>query len=516
MHLRTRIKHLARARGWLWLLIYALGASGCAASTAQASPARNAKSPQMSDATITNAVNRELRRDGAVPYDRIDVATMEGIVSLSGRVASLRGKERARTLAETVRGVRSVINRIEVRPSHPVADWQVEQDVRGALFEDPATDAYEISVGVKDGLVQLTGAVDSYAEFDLAAQVAKGVRGVRAVDNQITVDYRSDRPGREVKAEIEKRLRWDALVDGSAIDVLVDGHQVTLRGRIGSAAEKARAEFDAHVAGVAEVVTDALEVDARQDDPLKRDRRFVPKSDEEIRRAVKDALLYDPRANSFEIDPLVQQGFVSLRGTVTDLQAKRAAEQVARNTTGVVRVRNLIKVRPTHPSDETIEASIATGLLRNPFTERYEISVQSDDGRVTLTGTVDGYFEKAEADFVAATTRGVEAVDNRLSVRHKREALVYDPYLSPLLPYSYAWYDYAPYATFKSDAEIRTDIKEELFWSPFVDADEVKVSVDGGIAHLRGQVDDYSEWYSAVENAYEGGAVWVDNDLTVR
>ena len=66
-----------------------------------------------------------------------------------------------------------------------------------------------------------------------------------------------------------------------------------------------------------------------------------------------------------------------------------------------------------------------------------------------------------------------------------------------------------------SDAEIKEEINDELFWSPFVDADDVTVTVDQGTATLSGVVDSRSEYLSAEENAYEGGAVFVDNDLIV-
>jgi osmotically-inducible protein OsmY len=46
-----------------------------------------------------------------------------------------------------------------------------------------------------------------------------------------------------------------------------------------------------------------------------------------------------------------------------------------------------------------------------------------------------------------------------------------------------------------------------------VDSEQITVTVDDGVATLTGTVDSYTEMEAAVENAYEGGAVWVDNDL---
>jgi osmotically-inducible protein OsmY len=93
---------------------------------------------------------------------------------------------------------------------------------------------------------------------------------------------------------------------------------------------------------------------------------------------------------------------------------------------------------------------------------------------------------------------------------------VYDPYVYDYYPYDFDWYAPQHTYTYRSDADIRGEVKDELFWSPFVDANQVRVSVDGGVVRLQGVVDSYSEMHTAVANAYEGGAVWVDNDLSVK
>jgi osmotically-inducible protein OsmY len=69
--------------------------------------------------------------------------------------------------------------------------------------------------------------------------------------------------------------------------------------------------------------------------------------------------------------------------------------------------------------------------------------------------------------------------------------------------------------TTRSDTEIWEDIRDELWWSPFVDDDEVDVRVDEGTATLTGTVDSMAECQAATENAYEGGAVHVVNKLQI-
>jgi osmotically-inducible protein OsmY len=68
----------------------------------------------------------------------------------------------------------------------------------------------------------------------------------------------------------------------------------------------------------------------------------------------------------------------------------------------------------------------------------------------------------------------------------------------------------------KSDDRIEEDIESELFWSFFVDSDNVEVSVDDGIATLTGVVGSWQELKAAVENAFDGGAVGVRSEMVIH
>lgn len=368
---------------------------------------------------------------------------------------------------------------------------------------------------VDDQAVTLTGTVDSWQEKQLAAKVAKGVRGVKALNNRIHVDYKADRPDDEIEAEIAKRLRWDVYVDDGLIDVRVNDGKVTLSGTVGSAAEKREARRESWVSGVIDVNTDKLNV-ARwaRDEDLRKDK-FVDKSDEAIEEAVEDAMLYDPRVYMFEVGVVADDGVVTLSGTVDNLKAKRAAAQDARHTVGVWRVKNHIQVVPSTPSDTRIEQRIERALLRNSAVNRHEIGVEVLNNIVYLSGEVDTYFEKAEADEIAASAYGVIEVNNNIDVDAQYEPWTYDPHTDDYYIYDYDWYTYPDITTAKNDWEILEDIRDELWWSPFVDSEEVVVTVDDGVATLTGTVDTWSEREAATQNAYEGGAVGVDNDLNV-
>jgi len=480
-------------------------------------PATGAPQKELTDQNISDAIEDELLFDSAVPANKIDVRTNEGIPTLTGTVDNIMAKQRAGRLAETIKGVRSVINRIKVKPADNRSDATIRNDVIAALAYDPAADSYELDVSVDDGVVTLGGTVQSWQEKQLAMNVAKGVKGVTALKDAITVSYKQDRSDAEIAAEVRKALKWDALVDHSLITVKVDDDKVTLDGTVGSAAEKRQARYDAWVVGVKDVNATSLAVqDWAKDDQMQR-KSFPIKSSNEIKDAIKDALVYDPRAFSFNIDVDVAGSAVTLRGKVDNMLAKRAAEQIARRTTGVTAVTNRIKVRQDGDlSDSEIAANVRKALLRDPVADRFEITVSVVDNTAYLYGDVDTYYEKSRAHDAAAAADGVTNVRNQLDVEYTDEPLVYDPYVAEYYPYTFDWYDYEPYYTFATDAEIRDDIQNELWWSPFVDEDQVNVKVDNGVATLTGQVDTYAEREAARENAYEGGATWVVDKLTIK
>ena len=302
-------------------------------------PIQAAPQEQPTDFEINSAVDRKLLHDSSVPGNDIDVGTEHGIVLFSGTVPNILAKERATTIAESVKGVRSVVNNLTVKPVSRT-NHDIRMDVEAALLYDPATDAYEVTPTVNDGVVTLTGTVDSWQEKNLAASVAKGVRGVTGVNNDITVVYKAHRPDSEIAADVEGALKRDVWVYNRWINTAVHDGKVTLTGTVGSAAEKTSAYWDAFVANVTSVDYSGLNVEPWMKDRMQKSTKFAIKSDEDIQKAVNDALLFDPRVFSFNPMVTVRHGIVTLTGTVDNLKAKRAAEQDTNNTAGVLRVKN--------------------------------------------------------------------------------------------------------------------------------------------------------------------------------
>jgi osmotically-inducible protein OsmY len=468
------------------------------------------------DEDIAAAVKTELVMDAMVSFNDIDVATRDGIVILDGTVDKLSARDRADNVAATVRGVRSVVNRIEVRPSEIMAGDALARSVNEELLADPATDSYEIDVSADDdGNVTLTGTVDSWPERRLAGKVAGNVRGVTSIDNRVNVEYDTDRTDMEILSDVEESLKWDAYIDAGGIRVTVDDGAVTLSGSVASAAERNRAMRRSWVAGVSEVHADGLQTSDVLRANWKRTSAPVMVPDTDIKRAVDAALIYDPRVNPFEITTSVAAGVVTLTGVVDNLRARSAAEDNALNTAGVVRVKNHISVETTmEMADDEVEAVAAAALERNSFVDADKVEVNVTGGNADITGTVDTYFEKGEAQETVSRVMGVTSVSNDLHVRNNDHVYLYDPYVDDWRP-RHHWYSYEKRNPTMTDDVIADAIRTQLWWSPFVDSDEVEVSVKNGVATLTGTVTDWSERRAAENNAFDGGAIWVRNQLEV-
>ena len=477
------------------------------------------------DFAITGAVEDEYLFDDAVPLNDIDVYTTKGVVHLEGKVSNLLAKERAATVAKTVRGVRSVANRIEVEISDQISADTLADNIIAALIADPVTESYEVNVdAIGLGIVTLSGTVDSWYERVFAEKVVAGVSGVTSVVNNLFIDETENRMDHEILAEVEHRLRWDTLVDEVLVEVSVNEGKVELAGFVGSAAEKAHARLNAWVDGVKSVDDSGLEVEAWAKDEALRENKYVTKTDDEITGAIEDALNYDPRTFLFDITPHVANGWVTLRGEVNNLRAKGAATNIAHNTLGVIGVSDRMKVRSeTPPTDAELKKLIEGKIERDSLVNSEDLLVEVRDRKAFVSGTVDTQFDKAHLNSLLYSVKGLEEVKNRVAVADTESVAIYNPYVWYTYPYPWSYETHYRgvvtadvYGLSKSDEETARDIAQELYWSPFVDHDDIEIVVEDGIATLVGRVTTRREKEAATENAVEGGARGVINNLIVE
>jgi osmotically-inducible protein OsmY len=494
-------------------------------------PRLQAETPkkEITDSGITSIVEKQLRQEKGVFPDDVDVSTSQGIVTLAGSVDNLLAKERAVKIAESIRGVRGVIDETNVTPE-PRPDEYIRLSILNALQQDPATQSYKVSVKVENAAVTLTGSVGSYGEKRLAARIAKGIKGVKEVRNDVTINYLAKRTDTEIANDIKARFQWDVWINGELIKPAVENGKVTLTGTIGSAISKSRALDDAWVGGVTSVDDSGLKVEPRASNGPQKEHEYASRSDSEIRQAVQASLLLDPRVSASPPDVTVEGGGVILSGNVGNLKAKTSAEQDANNIVGVWRVDNLLNVRPSErPTDADMEKQLKAALAWDPLVQSDTITVTVIKHVAHLSGTVDSGFQKAEAQDVASRIKGVSSVRNNLKAEPEFSTYYFD-----YSPYHYGdWPDYSyqggPYYNqwfgydsgmyepqlYMTDEQIKTSIKDGFFWSPFVDSNDIKVSVSEGVATLTGTVGTRIGWNEARRDAYSGGASKVINQVKI-
>ncbi len=465
------------------------------------------------DDHLRDTIIRELRESPVIDASPIEVDVHNGIATLSGEVINLVTGERAVEIALQVKDIRSVIDLLDV-PVVPRTNEQLQTLVQKQLSQNSATADEALTVRARGGQVIVEGEVDSRVEAELVDRLVKSVAGVQVLDNRVRSRWVQQRSDDDIQQDIEQRIRWDARLDNDEIEVSVQEGTVRLSGRVGSNDERMHARITTHVEGVRDV-DDELEVDPILADDQHRDPRFVRIAAAEIETAIRDAWKIDPRISKIDAEITISVGSVTLRGSVPDLKSKQAAEQTAANTIGVSSVHNYLRVnREEGRDDAEIRLQIEEAFAHDPIVDRFEIHVSVDEGKVILRGKIESYYEKARAEQVALHVPGIVDLLNRLEVTD--DAPEFDP----------EFYAYAPSAStdttklgtvhVKPDIEIKRAIESELWWSPMVDSDQVKVKVEAGVATLEGTVSSTAQAAAAIKNAMQGGAVIVKNRLRVK
>ncbi|MES1181649.1 MAG: BON domain-containing protein [Flavobacterium sp.] len=112
---------------------------------------------------------------------------------------------------------------------------ELQKDVQDAIKWEPLLNAAEIGVTVKDGVVTLTGVVDSYSKKTEAEDAAKNVAGVKAVVEKIEIRLSNSwgkKEDGEIAAEVLNAFKWNWQVPGDKVKVRVEKGWITLEGEL--------------------------------------------------------------------------------------------------------------------------------------------------------------------------------------------------------------------------------------------------------------------------------------------
>jgi osmotically-inducible protein OsmY len=215
-----------------------------------------------SDERIKSDVLNELKWDTTVDETEVGVQVHNGIVTLTGNIASYGKKVAARGAAHRVRGVLDVVDNMQVKiPTRwERSDEDIASAVRDTLTWDALVPDAAITSTVSGGVVTLQGSVETRAQRLRAERTVQGLTGVRNVVNLIAVTAKVlDRD--DLRRQIEEALERQAEREARRIGVTVEGDTVTLTGAVRSWAEKNAIERAVSFAPGVRLVDDKTVVD---------------------------------------------------------------------------------------------------------------------------------------------------------------------------------------------------------------------------------------------------------------
>lgn len=441
------------------------------------------------DATLTYWVSQALREDLRIDPSDIKVTTRNGVVTLTGVVRTLASKQYADLEAQKITGVRGVVDELQVTPSYSF-DADVAQHVRRRLGSSASITSYSsagLGVRVSDGVVTLSGTVNSFAESQQAALLASETRGVKAVVNNLTFSYPKQRSDAEIQHDVDTTLAHDVYLSGRPIRVTVSHGLVTLAGTVGSAYQKQRAGTAARLVWNVDDVDNQLKVVADYEPGVRK--KDPSPSDAQLEAAVRSTLNADQRLSPAALSVKVHEGDITLLGTVPSYYQERLAEQDARHVVGSGQVLDQLAVRTAPRADTTLRDDVQFHLNTDSLLGPDTITARVRHGIVTLTGVVHNNPERDHATEVASRVIGVRKVVNQIRVDWGSEDVALQRKLKR-----------------------RLSVDAETNWV----AKDIHIAVDQGKVILSGRVNFQSERDAAGRVVFDThGVRSVDNRLAV-
>lgn len=211
---------------------------------------------------------------------------------------------------------------------------------------------------------------------------------------------------KSIKEHVEHALDFEPSLNAKQIAVTADAGVVTLRGNVGSYAEKLAAERVAfRIYGVKGVANDLVVHIASGFD----------RTDTEIAQAAVTALGWNTMVPANRVTVTVANGWLTLKGNLDWQYQKDAASRALRDLTGVKGITNAIVVEPTIQTAD-VRDKIEAAFKRSAEIDSRRIHISAADGKVILSGNVRSWAERKEAEQAAWSAPGVTQVEDRLAI----------------------------------------------------------------------------------------------------
>jgi osmotically-inducible protein OsmY len=214
-----------------------------------------------------------------------------------------------------------------------LTDGQLQRDVMEELRWDPAVGQAEIGVAAKDGVVTLTGEVESFAKRFAAMKAVTRVAGVRALagDIHVKIPNASTRTDTEIAHAAATALDWNVEVPVPGVRATVQDGRIRLEGEVEWAYQRDAAERVVRYLTGVKGVTNVISIKPR-----------VSVSD--VRKRIEDALKRSAEVDSQKIKVKAIDGKVTLRGSVHSFAERKDAEDAAWSAPGVRQVEDDLAV----------------------------------------------------------------------------------------------------------------------------------------------------------------------------
>ena len=205
----------------------------------------------------------------------------------------------------------------------------LQEDVQKAIKWEPLMDAAEIGVIAKDGIVTLTGTVDSYAKKLEAERAAKKVKGVEAIVEKIEVKFGSfwNKSDSEIAREAVNALKSDFSVPDDKIQARVENGWVSLEGAVGWNYQRESAVNSVKYLSGVKGITNKITIKSELTDDIEK-------------KDIEDALDRNWSIEEQDIEVVVSGNKVTLLGTVSSWYDRDEAERITWNTPGICAVDN--------------------------------------------------------------------------------------------------------------------------------------------------------------------------------